>query len=355
MQFLIQINKYISIDLEGRNIIIYILKEKFKVYSLSKINEIIHKAKFLKNINIDNNIIKDILKRNPKNVDTFISFYKLLNFWAMNRYNTNIIDYQISLPILRKLYQIGDRQAEKLFHDEILKNLWGGDPSVIKFLMREKYHDYLLLESYKRRVNLVYTAKDIKFTLFICILMIGLYIFLPLFRFGDNFEFSLVDVFELNKSKIYNDLELWRLFTPIITHRYRITLVVNGSLILVFGSLFEVNNVFHLRNYFLVYILSGVIGNIFYLLLNPNPEIFASGASGTIFGIMGAFIIILLSKKRYFWAIIIFLISGLFLFVSYYPTIGYYAHLFGFITGIVINSLVHSLNSLKHRKTIKKS
>ena len=86
-----------------------------------------------------------------------------------------------------------------------------------------------------------------------------------------------------------------------------------------------------------MYIISGVMGNIVYILINSQlpAYILSAGASGAIFGLAGAFIIILFIKRKYNWLIIYILICTFFYIYTIDPRINYISHLIGFITGII--------------------
>ncbi len=93
------------------------------------------------------------------------------------------------------------------------------------------------------------------------------------------------------------------------------------------------------RNFFIVYFLGGILGNIVYLLLAPIYSI-AIGASGAIFAVAGA-LTVLRPKMTVFiipipvpiplWIAVI----GGFLLLSFMPGIAWQAHLGGFVLGLV--------------------
>ena len=93
---------------------------------------------------------------------------------------------------------------------------------------------------------------------------------------------------------IIEDLELWRLLTPIFFHADIIHLFSNMVGLLLFGAVVEEN--YSKVQYIIIYFLSGLIGNLFSLWLLPLYSI-SLGASGAIFGLMGATVIMFLFEE----------------------------------------------------------
>jgi len=99
------------------------------------------------------------------------------------------------------------------------------------------------------------------------------------------------------------------------------------------------------RNFFIVYFLGGILGNVFYLLL-ANPFSVAIGASGAIFAVAGA-LTVFRPKLTVFifpipvpiplWIAVIggFLIFTLFSILRFLP-VAWEAHLGGLVFGLVI-------------------
>lgn len=119
-------------------------------------------------------------------------------------------------------------------------------------------------------------------------------------------------------------------------HPGRFSLLINTFFLYCVGSYFEVNNVLSKSVYFIVYIISGVMGNIIYILISFQFPAYAltAGASGAIFGLAGAFTVILLIKRKYNYFIIYIAICIFFYINTIDPRINYISHLFGFISGI---------------------
>jgi rhomboid protease GluP len=78
--------------------------------------------------------------------------------------------------------------------------------------------------------------------------------------------------------------QLWRLFTPIFLHVGIAHVLVNMYSLYVIGP--AVERPFGSARFLFVYFLSGVSGVSFSLAFSPHPS---AGASGAIFGLLGAF------------------------------------------------------------------
>jgi rhomboid protease GluP len=80
------------------------------------------------------------------------------------------------------------------------------------------------------------------------------------------------------------DGEWWRLFTSVFIHFGVAHLVLNMIALVMFGPLVE--RLFGSVNYLLIYLFAGIAGSL--ASLSWRPEINSAGASGAIFGILGA-------------------------------------------------------------------
>ena len=224
--------------------------------------------------------------------------------------------------------------------------MWVGDPLIVKFLVTENYDDYVTLNNYKRKIHTP-RIKEIKLTIFFCFINILIYIiFNEIYHIGNFFFFDL--------HKILNNHEVWRVFTAIFIHPERFSLFINTFFLCLVGSYFEMNNLLSKNVYVIVYITSGLMGNLMYLLIFPQSNIYSlsAGASGAIFGLSGAFIIILIIKRKYKWLILYLNIWTFFYVYTIDPRINYISHLFGFITGIMSYLFCIFIYFLKNKKII---
>lgn len=122
----------------------------------------------------------------------------------------------------------------------------------------------------------------------------------------------------------------WQLFTSMFIHVSIVHLFGNMMFLLIFGLRAE--EFFDLKEYMLIYFLSGITGNLLTLLL---PDVISAGASGAIFGVFGASVIYL--RRTIGQSIMTALVYAFFLFfINIGPGVNILAHLGGLIVGLLI-------------------
>lgn len=77
--------------------------------------------------------------------------------------------------------------------------------------------------------------------------------------------------------------EIWRLFTATFLHASVIHIGFNGFALYSLGA--DIERAYGTRRFAAVYLAGGLMGSLVSYLLQPNPSV---GASGAIFGLMGA-------------------------------------------------------------------
>jgi rhomboid protease GluP len=87
--------------------------------------------------------------------------------------------------------------------------------------------------------------------------------------------------------------EYWRLFMPMFLHVGLFHMATNLFGLVIFGSMVE--KVFGSVRFTALYLMAGILGNAVSYLAGPNPGV---GASGAVFGILGAFGVYLLMNRR---------------------------------------------------------
>jgi len=69
-----------------------------------------------------------------------------LRGWWEHNYNTNLIHRNLAFPLLKKLTEVGDPVAKRVFKEEITKRFESGSPNVIKYLLIQGYLEYIKTE-----------------------------------------------------------------------------------------------------------------------------------------------------------------------------------------------------------------
>jgi len=126
----------------------------------------------------------------------------------------------------------------------------------------------------------------------------------------------------------------WQLFTSMFVHFGPIHLVFNMFALYYFGRMDE--SAFSKASFLAIYFVSGLLGSLMTVALMPADTV-SGGASGAIFGLVGAYVAIARRAQHMGFA----LVYAVFLFIqsSVLPGVNIYAHLFGLIGGLILGLL----------------
>ena len=174
--------------------------------------------------------------------------------------------------------------------------------------------------------------KKARITIFLISFNTLLYLF---FSFG-NLEDLFYLLVQIN-SKVVYDLELWRLVTSMFLHGDALHLFSNMVSLLIFGSYIELS--FSKYKFVLIYFISGILGSVFTIFLLPLNTI-SLGASGAIFGLIGAALSILIFDRNNPLIILGLVYVLYFVITSFSPGINYLAHIFGLLGGFATGYLL---------------
>ncbi len=116
--------------------------------------------------------------------------------------------------------------------------------------------------------------------IFICVLV---FILMYVLGNGSTDNYTLL-VFGANVDTLTKNGDYYRLFTSMFLHIGILHLLCNMYSLYIIGK--EVENVFGKVKYLIIYLLSGIAGSILSLAFNHNT--ICAGASGAIFGLLGA-------------------------------------------------------------------
>lgn len=73
----------------------------------------------------------------------FLAQCSILQEWVENNYDTRFLNHKVAFPLLKKLSDVGDPKAIKVFKEEIIKRLEDGENDVILYLLNKGYLDNL--------------------------------------------------------------------------------------------------------------------------------------------------------------------------------------------------------------------
>lgn len=170
----------------------------------------------------------------------------------------------------------------------------------------------------------------------ICIL---LYIIMEIFGNGSTNNITLLK-FGANLDVLVKNGEYYRLFTSIFLHIGIMHLLCNMYSLYIIGR--EVESLFGKVKYIIIFILSGIFGSILSIAFSHN--VISAGASGAIFGLLGALLYFGIHYRTYLGealvrSIIPILIINLIIgFLSL--GIDMAAHIGGFVGGILVSMMV---------------
>lgn len=153
----LKINNFFSLRLEDDITKIYVMGKEFsqckfllldipinEVRSLNEIKSIDEAAEKLNN-SLETQYPFEKKYRIPPKVE-FWGHCSNMQVWAENDYNTRLLHRDIAFPLLKKLTEVGDPLAKKVFKEEIAKRYKSCFPSVVKYLEEEGYLAYLSKE-----------------------------------------------------------------------------------------------------------------------------------------------------------------------------------------------------------------
>lgn len=133
-----------------------------------------------------------------------------------------------------------------------------------------------------------------------------------------------------DNNKVLNNGEWYRLFSSMFLHANFQHLLNNCIGLIFFGAAIE--KLYSKLECLVIYLIAGFVGSLATLLILPDS--ISLGASGAIYGFLGAVLIILIVENRnYVWFTLLYLFISIL--NSFAPGIGTWAHLFGLLAGII--------------------
>ena len=186
--------------------------------------------------------------------------------------------------------------------------------------------------------------KKVLFSAYINLFIIAVNILV--FVYGTFFPEVLYENYIDNAMNVVYGGEYYRLLTSMFVH-FDIEHIFSNMIVLLFIGANVEYDIGH-AEYFILYMASGLIGNIASNMytINGMEDVVSFGASGGVFGVMGAVAVIAFFGRKRIRAGRNFIIRlAIMLFISIYngfvdPQIDNAAHIGGFISGIVLTVFI---------------
>lgn len=152
-----KLNEFITVKLEYETTVIYVNGELFrqckflmmnipiaKLEDYDEIDSIDEAADILGwSVNGQHDENGELLSYQISPENEFWGHCSNLQVWTENAYDTRILHSNLSFPLLRKLTEVGDPIATAVFQEEICKRFESSAPTTLKYLLEEKYLQYL--------------------------------------------------------------------------------------------------------------------------------------------------------------------------------------------------------------------
>ncbi len=147
----------------------------------------------------------------------------------------------------------------------------------------------------------------------------------------------------------------WMFVTSIFLHADITHLMLNMLALFFFGITLE--GIIGRSRFLVLFLASGIVGNIGYMLTATNPMIPAIGASGAVYGIIGTVAVLMPFRLVYIYGILpvpMVVAAAMWAFIDitglFMPTgIAHGAHLAGMVVGIIYGFYIRSLVKRRRR------
>ncbi|MFX1275298.1 MAG: hypothetical protein ACFFBP_08955 [Promethearchaeota archaeon] len=200
-----KINAYITLKLEGINTNIYLDEHLFQQCKYLAFNFPIDEVHEFDDIQSIDEMEENDRSNTYKELDIspeqeFWGHCSNIHAWVENDYDTRLLHRNLAFPLLKKLTEIGDPVAKRVFKEEIIYRLEEGNDNVVIYLHKEGYLDNFSFEEIKLLSNSV-KSPTVK------IILQGIYYDLPP-AFFNNID-KLMKNIKLTKWVLRNSAPVW--------------------------------------------------------------------------------------------------------------------------------------------------
>lgn len=268
------------------------------------------------------------------------------------------INEDVELKSTKLNYPVRVKNESSLSKEEIIKKYFSDMPSKLKFTeegakLYERINNDILKKNLdsSEKINDLFSPKKPIVTYLLMGIMFILLVLMYLIGNGS------VDSMDVNTLYIFGGLikhgSPLRLVTSIFLHIGLIHFIMNVWSLNILGK--QVERFYGHFKTLIIFLYSGVVGNLLSVIL-MNDNTISAGASGAIFGLMGALLYFSLNQRTYMGealkneilpVIIINLLASFMI-----PGINVFAHIGGLIGGIIISTFLGiKYKSSKFEKT----
>ncbi len=303
------------------------MEEEFRIVRIV-INYIHNKEQ----LDFDNYKVNRLVKQIK--LKTFTLKMKVLSFYLD-------LNDGLSLESSKLNYMIRVENENSFKKSEIIKKSFPNMPSKLKFteegaLLYQKINNDILRKNMDQseKINDLFSPKTPIVTN-ILIAIITMFMLLT-YLFGNG----STDINTLYKfGALVKDGNMLRLLTSIFLHIGILHYIMNTWALKLLGN--QTEKFYGHVKMLLIFIYSGIIGNLLSIIL-MGPNVLSAGASGAIFGLMGAILYFAINQRTYMAEALkreILPVIILNLLLGFLVTgINMYAHIGGFISGMLISS-----------------
>ncbi len=256
-------------------------------------------------------------------------------FFEPNYYQALVSEDVIS-PILNEEFK-NFNKAFKPISDNLENDLKRRELKIIDLANKPKTKQKISIKSLQ--------VTHILVLLNVLMYIVGLYI-----TYNYTNLFSMIFQGAIYKNLIYGASEYWRLITAGFVHADSFHILINMFALFQTGILVE--RIYGKKQMLFIY-FSGLITSSLLALINSSGKLLTVGASGAIFGLIGAILVYLFTSDLYkVKAIRNQIISTLFtnLLISLLPGVSFYGHLGGLIGGFLAALAISNSPKLKSTK-----
>ncbi|MBD3227454.1 MAG: rhomboid family intramembrane serine protease [Candidatus Lokiarchaeota archaeon] len=185
------------------------------------------------------------------------------------------------------------------------------------------------------------------------ILIINSIVYVILSIIGFNFiiisDSVLIWIAQYNYMIIFYFL-YYQFFTALFVHLNLAHILSNGIFLLLFG--YRCEDLYSTRDFILIYLVSGLVGNFLSLFLGVN--VISGGSSGSILGIFSATLYAISKKEKKSLKIYIFIGIFFLLFMGAQYGVNPISHWIGFIVGFFLGRYLFNKSLERKEKDFKK-